>query len=394
MSRSQLFGSLCAMVFLVNLARVIYAPLLVPLQQTFDVTEATLGLITALAWFGSASPRFPAGYLLTKTSRMAVVVGSGIVLTGSALLAAAAPSIEVIMVGAFCMGLASGPYFIAAGPLLSELFPGRVGRVLGVHGAASQFAAVGAAPFVLVVLAFGSWRATFAVIAALTAAVTVVLALVGRRADLPDAGAADRDLLGAARAQWRIILAGIAFVSLTGLVWNGVFNFYVIYMIQAKSLSEPMANALLTVLFAAGIPAFVVGGDFAERLPTVPFVIGISVAFALSLLALATVTGLLAVVAVTAVVGFVVHCLFPAVDTYILGSVPDEHRASTYAAFSGTVMLPQAIGSVAFGVVRTAGVGWDALARWSALGLLLAMGVLVGLYADGRLPSAGVPAER
>ncbi len=381
------------MVFLVNLARVIYAPLLVPLQQTFGVTEATLGIITALAWFGSASPRFPAGYLLTKTSRMTVVVGSGVLLTGSALLAAVAPSVRVIMVGAFCMGLASGPYFIAAGPLLSELFPRRVGRVLGVHGAASQFAAVGAAPFVIAVLAFGSWRATFYVIAAVTAAVTVAIYLVGRRTALPEAGRADRDLLGAARAQWRIIVAGIAFVSLTGFVWNGVFNFYVIYMMQAKSLSEPMANALLTVLFASGIPAFVVGGDLAERLPTVPFIIGISVAFALSLLALTSVSGLVAVVALTAVVGFVVHCLFPATDTYILGSVPDQHRASTYAVFSGTMMLPQAGGSIAFGVVRDAGFGWDPLTRGAALVLLLAMGGLFGLYADGRLPATGAPVK-
>nr|WP_304449476.1 MFS transporter [Halomarina sp. PSRA2] len=382
------------MVFLVNLGRVIYAPLLPPLQQAFGVTEATLGLLTALAWFGSASPRFLAGYLLTRTSRMVVILGAGVVLTGAALLAAVAPSVEALLVGAFCMGLASGPYFIAAAPLVSELFPGNVGRALGLHGAASQFAAVGAAPLVVAVLAVGSWRATFHVIAVATALVTLALFLVGRRTPLPSVGQADRDLLGAARAQWRIIVSGIALVSLTGFVWNGVFNFYVLYMIQAKGFAEPTANTMLTVLFAAGIPAFVVGGDLAERLPTVPFVISISVSFALGLLALTSVSNLLAVVALTVVVGFVIHCLFPAVDTYMLATVPGEHRASTYAVFSGTMMLPQAGGSVAFGVLRDAGLSWDAIASGAALGLLLVMGALVGLYVDGRLPTTGAAVEQ
>ena len=394
------------MVFLVNLARIVFAPLVVPLEQEFGVTASTLGIITGLTWFGSASPRFPVGYLLTKVSRETVVVLSGVVLTCSALYTALAPSFSVelgghtltltpvgsLMLGAFFLGTASGGYFLAASPLLSELFPSRVGRVLGVHGAASQFAAVGAAPIVVAVLAVADWQATFYLLAVVAALATVVTYLVGRGTETSE-GTTDRDLLGAARTQWRLIVTGIAFVAVTGLVWNGVFNFYVMYLIEAKSLSEPAANTLLTVLFAAGIPAFVVGGDLVERLPKVPMLIGISTTFACSLLALSAVSGFLAIAALSVVVGFVVHMLFPAADTYMLSSTPDHQRASTYAVFSGTMMLPQAVGSVVFGALLDVGFAWESLVTGAAVVVLATMAVLAGCYRGGLLPETAVRSE-
>nr|WP_305794450.1 MFS transporter [Halomarina rubra] len=395
------------MVFLVNLARIVFAPLVVPLEAEFGVTASTLGIITGLTWFGSAIPRFPVGYLLTKISRETMVLVSGGILVGASLFTALAPSFSValagqtltlspvgsLMIGAFSLGTASGAYFLSANPLLSQLFPERVGRVMGVHGAASQFAAVLAAPIVVAVLAFADWRTTFYLLAAVSAVATLVTFLVGRETESADR-TPDRDIVGAARTQWRLIVTGIAFVALTGLVWNGVFNFYVKYLIEAKSLSDPAANTLLTVLFAAGIPAFVVGGDLVERLPKVPFIIGISTTFALSLLALSATSGFLALAAVSVVVGFVIHTLFPAADTYMLSSTPDHQRASTYAVFSGTMMLPQAFGSVVFGALLDTGIAWDPLVAGAAGVVLVAMGVLFALYQAGLLPEQARRAEQ
>src|SRR6056297_1974992 len=105
------------------------------------------------------------------------------------------------MIGAFLMGLASGAYFIAANPLVSELYPDRVGRRLGIHGMASQLAAAGAPLFVTVALVVGDWRTTFQGIAVVAAVATVGFAVVSRRTDLPTAGVDDRHLLDAVRQQ-------------------------------------------------------------------------------------------------------------------------------------------------------------------------------------------------
>jgi predicted MFS family arabinose efflux permease len=382
------------MVFLVNLARVVFAPLLEPLKGAFGVGDATVGLLATLAWLGSASPRLPVGYLLTRVDRTHVVGAAGGVLTVSALLAAAAPTIEVLMGCAFCLGLSSGAYFIAGNPLVSELFPDRVGSALGVHGASSHVAAVLAAPFVGLVLAVDDWRLAFRALAVVAALGTLVLLVVARRTALPTAGSADRDLFGAARRQWRLVLAGVAFIGATGLVWNGVFNFYDIYLSTARTLPPGASRDMLTVLFAAGLPAFLVSGRLADHLPNVPYVLGICGAFAASLFLLTLTTGYWQLLAVSALLGYVIHSVFPAMDTYLLSSLPDENRASAYAVYSATMMLIQATGSSVVGLLRDAGFAFDAVFQGAAAALGVVLVVLVVLYADGRLPTGAAAGDR
>ena len=44
----RLFGTLCGLVFLVNLGRTAFAPLLEPLRGAFGATSATLGLVATV----------------------------------------------------------------------------------------------------------------------------------------------------------------------------------------------------------------------------------------------------------------------------------------------------------------------------------------------------------
>jgi len=376
------------MVFLVNLARVVFAPLLEPIAADFGVTAGSLGVVASAAWLGSALPRVPTGWLLTRVERHRVVVGAGVVLTGAATLAGAAPTVPTLAVGAFLMGLASGVYFIAANPLVSELFPEGVGRALGIHGMSSQLAAAGAPVIVIAVVAlFGEWRATFLVVAAVAAATTVVLFLVARRADLPDAGSADRDLLGATRAQLPIVLTGVVVTGSVGFVWNGLFNFYPTYMEQVKLLDRETASLMLSVLFAAGVPAFLFTGRLADRVPNVPLILGVVGGFIACLFALPFVTGLWPLVAFSLVLGYVIHSLFPAMDTYLLGTLPDHHRASAYTAYSATMMLPQAFGSGAVGSLTERGIAFDTLYTAFGGGLTVVLAGLLILYVTGRLPA-------
>jgi DHA1 family inner membrane transport protein len=375
------------MVFLVNLSRIIFSPLLEPLKDWFGVTSATIGLLATLVWLGSASPRLLVGYALTKISRHYMILAAGCILTVSAAFSSVAWSIETLMVGAFFLGLASGPYFIAANPLVSELFPERVGNALGIHGMSSQFAAVVAAPIVVVVLFIESWRLTFRLIAIVGALVTIILFVVAYRTELPDAGQKDRHLIGAVRRQWRFILVGVTLVGSVGFVWNSVFNFYVTYLISAKSLTEAGAQGLLTVLFAAGIPAFFITGRLADRLPNIPLVFSICGAFACCLVVLTLTTGYLSLLVVSVALGYVVHGIYPAIDTYLLSSFPDENRASAYAIYSAGMMLSQAPGSVVLGYLVSTGHTFDSIFHVFALAIFAVLAVSVFLYVSGRFPT-------
>ena len=374
------------MVLLVNLGRVIFAPLVEPLKAEFVASNATIGLAVTLAWVGSALPRIPTGYLLTRVPRHYVITATGLILAAASLFIATAQSVAVVMVGAVLMGLASGGYFIAANPLVSELFPDNVGRAIGVHGMASQVGAVVAPLLVAGALIVGTWRTVFHTIAAVALCATGVFVVLSRRTDLPDAGVADRNLLGAVRRQWPIILAGVVVISASGFVWQGLFNFFVTYM-ESRGFASNEANLLLTGVFAAGIPAFVVTGWLADRLPIVPLLLSIIAAFAVCVFALTLPMGTTALVPMSLLLGYVIHSLFPAVDTYLLGSLPDRHRASAYATYSGTMMILQATGSWAVGLATDAGWTFQALYRTFSGGLVVVVLVLVGVYLLGRFPT-------
>jgi predicted MFS family arabinose efflux permease len=376
------------MVFLINMGRIVFAPLLEPLREAFTVTSAgAVGLVATLVWVGSAVPRIPTGYLLTRVPRAHVVLGAGCVLTAAAAFTATAGSLPVLYAGALTMGLASGSYFIAANPLVSELYPKRVGWSIGVHGTASQVAAVAAPLFVSGVLLVGSWRLAFWAIAGVTAAATATLWVVARRSNLPEAGSSDRDLLAALSHQWPLILTGVGIVGATGFVWNGVFNFYVTYLVEAKDVAAPTARTALTVVFAAGVPAFWITGRLADRVRIVPLMLSILGGFVAALLLITVVQSTVGVLVASAVVGYVIHGLFPAIDTYMLGSLPDQHRGSAYAIYSGTMMLVQATGSVAVGTLVDLGVAFDTVFRTFAVGLVAALFVLLALQRAGALPA-------
>ncbi len=377
------------MVFLVNLARVVFAPVVQPAAADFDVSAASLGVVTSAAWLGSAAPRLPTGYLLTRVSRHRVVAATGTLLVGTAAFTALSPSVTHLTVGAFLMGLSSGMYFIAANPLVSELFPDRVGRAIGIHGMSSQLAAVVAPLAVSGILLVGDWRTAFLFISALAAAATVFLVFAARRADLPEAGTADRSLVEAGRAQWPIILTGIAFLGAAGFLWNGLFNLYGDYLDVVKGIDPGTGRTLLSLMFAAGVPAFLITGRLADRLPNVPLLLGIVGSFVVSVLALTLAEGVYAVAAVSIVLGYVVHSLFPAVDTYMLASLPDRHRASAYALYSSSMMFVQALGSGSVGIAVSRGVSYTA-AFQTLVGLLaVVVVVLFVLYRAGWLPAGG-----
>ena len=95
-------------------------------------------------------------------------------------------------------------------------------------------------------------------------------------------------------------------------------------------------------------------------------------------------------IAASVVVGFAIHMLFPAGDTYLLASLPDESRASASALFSAALLSTQAAGSW---VVRAA---LEAGAPYHAPFLALARGLAPLVATDAVLsrfrPVPGVAA--
>jgi len=378
------------MAFLVNLARVIFAPLVQPAAADFEVTAASLGVVTSAAWIGSAAPRLPTGFLLTYVPRHHVIAGMGAFLVFTSIVTGLAESVLHLTVGAFLMGLSSGMYFIAANPLVSELFPDRVGTALGIHGMANQVAAVGAPLVLSAILIAGDWRTTFFCIAGIAAVSTIVLVRAARRTQLPAAGSDDRSILAAGREQWPIILTGIAFLGAAGFLWNALFNLYGDYLSVAKGIDPGTGRLLLSAMFAAGVPAFPVTGRLADAVPNLPLLLGIVGSFTTSVFLLTLVEGFVPIFLLSLLIGYVVHSLFPAIDTYMLSSLPDRHRASAYSLFSSSMMLVQALGSGVVGTAVARGVEYNFAFQLLAVAVGVVVTGLFVLYRLDRLPAGAI----
>ena len=388
MSREEVFGSLLAMVFLVNFVRVVFAPLLQPIAAEFGVTTASLGIVTTAAWLGSAAPRLPTGYLLTRIERHRVVAATGVLLVATATFTAFSASVVDLAVGAFLMGVSSGIYFIAANPLVSELFPDRIARAIGIHGLARQLSAVLAPLAVTVIVLVADWRTTFVAVAVAAAAATMLLIYAARWTNLPSAGVRDRSLLEAGRSQWRIVLTGVVFIGGVGFCWNGLFNLYGGYLEAAKGIDAATGRLLLSFMFAAGIPSFVLIARLGEFYPSIPLILTVGGVFAVGVLVLTVVESVIVIALVSLVIGFCFYLSIPLLDTYLLSSLPDRHRASAYAIYSASMMVIQALGSGVVGTAVESGIPYGTVYRSIALGVGIVVVGLFLLHGVGRLPSA------
>lgn len=374
------------MVFVVNFGRVAFAPLVEPLQGAFDVGPAAVGAVVSLVWLGSALPRLPLSYVLTRVSRRRIVVLSGVVLAGAAAFTASSTDIWTLRAGVVAVGMASGAYFVSAVPLIGELYPDRVGKRIGVHGTAAQLAAVAAPTVVVAVVAIATWRAVFWLLAITAFLTTLVFALGLRRTDNVREAPPTRNFRGVL-GNWRVVLAGMLFISAAGFVWQGLFNFYVSVML-ARGLDAATANVLLTLAFAAGVPAFWVSGTLVDRLPTVPYILGLVGTFTVGVFGVTVFRGVLALAVVSMVLGYAIHGLFPALDTYILSALPADTRAGTFAAFSGLSIAVEATGSGTVGALVEAGYPYTTVFRIFAVGLVFVLALSVALYRTDRLPVA------
>ena len=382
----RLYGGLLGMVFVVNFGRVVFAPLVEPLQAAFDVGPATIGAIVSLVWFGTALPRLPLSYVLTRVSRRRVVVASGAMLTAAAALTASSPDVRTFRIGVLAVGVASGTYFVSAVPLIGELYPDRVGKRIGIHGTAAQLAAVAAPTVVVSVVAVTTWRAVFWLLAAAGLLTTLAFAAGLRGAERSPEAPPARNFRGVL-GNWRVVLTGMLFISAAGFVWQGLFNFYVSVML-GRGLDPGTANALLTVTFAAGIPAFWASGALVDRLPTIPYILGLVGAFTAGVFGVTLFSGAVALGVVSVVLGYTIHGLFPALDTYVLSALPADTRAGTFAAFSGLSIALEASGSGVVGALVEAGYPFTTVFRGFAAGLVVVLVVAAGLYRRDRLPAA------
>ncbi|ACV46427.1 MULTISPECIES: MFS transporter [Halomicrobium] len=374
--------------------------------QQFSTTTALLGTIVAVGYALFGIGALPGGVLADLLSARTVVIGCLLGMGGSFLLLGFAPGIPTIALALGLWGVAASVYHPAGLSLLSTGVSER-GTGFAYHGMAGNVGiAFGPLATALLLLAF-DWR-TVAGLLSIPAALAVAYAVTAEfdemaavRAD----GGADEGRGGGPSSLGEFVTgtrtlftAGFALaicvVLMNGVFYRGVLTFlpdvlggflppitdYVRLFDPGSPMAEEfdLASYVYAGLLTVGIAGQYAGGKLTDRISVTTGLIGVFAALAVVavLFVPAAQAGLGPLLAVSAVLGFVLFAIQPLYQATIAEySPPDDRGLSygfTYLANFGVGAAGAALSGILLSAVGTDGT-FLALAAFPVLGAALAV---------------------
>ncbi|WP_155120680.1 MFS transporter [Haloprofundus marisrubri] len=272
---------------------VLFPPILGVLAMEFDVSLATLGFAMGAQAFVNTVFQLPFGYLSdtydrTLTFGLCLVLGSV-----GALVLAAAPTFEWLLVGQIVLGIGVAGHHPAHYPLLSDATTEtNRGRLFSIHGFAGN---IGFAAPPVVIVAISSldglnWRHAFGLVGVVgllyaVVAVFVLLRHVPTSVRQPNGPARPNDgrptpslwrrLRAGTRAlveSPRILALGMLALVASTAMW-GITSFVVTLLDQGYGVGSSTASLTLSVMFGVGAVFMLVGGDLSDRYAPAPLIL-------------------------------------------------------------------------------------------------------------------------
>ena len=374
--------------------------------QQFSTTTALLGAIVAVGYALFGIGALPGGVLADLLSARTVVIGCLLGMGGSFLLLGFAPGIPTIALALGLWGVAASVYHPAGLSLLSTGVSER-GTGFAYHGMAGNVGiAFGPLATALLLLAF-DWR-TVAGLLSIPAVLAVgyaVTAEFDEMAAVSTDGGEDEGRDGGPSSLGEFVTgtrtlftAGFALaicvVLMNGVFYRGVLTFlpdvlggflppitdYVRLFEPGSPMAEEfdLASYVYAGLLTVGIAGQYAGGKLTDRISVTTGLIGVFAALAVVavLFVPAARAGLGPLLAVSAVLGFVLFAIQPLYQATIAEySPPDDRGLSygfTYLANFGVGAAGAALSGILLSAVGTDGT-FLALAAFPVLGATLAV---------------------
>jgi DHA1 family inner membrane transport protein len=259
--------------------------LLPDMARQFKVSESQIGLLVTIFAATVVVSATPLSILTRNYSRKILVVIVLLVIAFGAVLAAVAPTYEILVGARIIGGLAHGLFWAVVGAYAGHLVPKhQLGRAVAITAGGGTAAFVLGVPLGTAVGHALGWRLAFAFMAGLIlilcAFVLRFLPAVDHRVTLATGEIAlpmrkDRSLVG-------VIV--ICVLILVLIIAQNIFYTYIApYLIDVVGFSEDFVPALLLVFGGAGAIGLVLAGIVANRYPRA----GLVVAFVLVALSIA-----------------------------------------------------------------------------------------------------------
>ncbi len=252
----------------VSFSTAVVGPVLGLLQDEFQVTYASLGLIAGLQALGRGVAMVPAGRLADRYPPRALVTLGGVLMVVGSLAAAAAPAYPILVLGTAVTGVSMALIFTAGMTHLVRNAPegarGRtVGRAMAGWGLGSLLAPMAAG---VLADAFG-WRSVFLLAAGLSvAAVPLGLSLRGAMPRPPEPSTA------APERRWALGMTRllIPVVVVSALIWgsgSAIMRLVLpLYGSEGAQLTPALIGGWLSLFAAVTFGLMLVSGTILDRL--------------------------------------------------------------------------------------------------------------------------------
>lgn len=273
--------------------------LLPEIAHGLSVTEAQVGLLLTTYAAIAGLTAIPFTALTLGMSRRKLIAGCLAVFTVSQLLAAVAPTFEILTASRLVAALAHGVFWSALGPAAARLAPpGQAGRAMSIVFVGNSIALVAGVPLGTALGQLAGWRTSFAVMGLAGAAATVALL----RLLPPLRSLAVERVRPSARIRSSLAIIGerpvaaVCAVTLTVVIGHFAAYTYIAPLVErAGGLSGLGLSALLLGFGAAGFAGNLLAGRLTDGRPGSVLIAGMSLAAA-ALVALAATPGTVATV--------------------------------------------------------------------------------------------------
>jgi DHA1 family inner membrane transport protein len=245
--------------------------LLPDIAADLNESESRVGLLVTLFAFTVAVSTAPLTLLTRRLSRKWLLVGLLGLFGVSNVLAAIAPTYELLGAARVVGGLAHGLFWAVTTPYIAMLVaPGQLAKAISITTAGGSFAFIIGVPFTAAIGHAVGWRAAFVVMAALVFAFALVGAITlpsvvnprsRRHATTAVAPPARRDL-----SIWAVAIASMT-VLLVATGHNLYYTYIAPWSIAVAGVPDDLVSVVLLFYGVAGAVGLLIAGALGDRHP-------------------------------------------------------------------------------------------------------------------------------
>lgn len=252
-------------IFFVNfLARIILAPLMPGIESDLAISHAEAGslfLVISLGYFVSL---LGSGFISSRLTHKRTIIFSAMTMGLALISISFCPGLRSMRLGAFCLGVAAGPYLPSAIATLTTLFESRHwGRAIAIHELAPNLSFVLAPLICEIVLYRYTWRAVFVLMGLVAMVLSMVFMRFGRGGDFsgdPLGFASVRGIVSKPVFWVMVALFGLAISSTLG-----IYSMLSLYLVTEHGMERQWANTVIGLSRVASIAVTFAGGWATDR---------------------------------------------------------------------------------------------------------------------------------